>query len=729
MISYKVHRRATVASVLAAFALPAVAVDSGTAPQSQASPALSTVIVTADSAGQETAATPVEGYVATRSTAGTKTDTPLMETPQTINVITQQQIVDQGGQSVNEALRYAPGVSSYGSSTRSDWYTAIRGFTPAVYLDGLALPTTMNLASWVMDPYQLERIEILRGPASVLYGQGDPGATVNMISKLPTDTPQREIEWQYGSHDRKQLALDFAGPLNQDGSLLYRLIMLDKSASLVTGPKKDRRTLIAPSMTWRPSDHTSLTVSLDYLHDNTEVSDNFLPAQGTVLPNPNGKISPTLFTGDPNFDHYKKTEWSVGYALEHQLDSVWTVRQKLRYMHLALNNNAVYGIGLDPTDPSDSTMSRTAGIFNPSYNRFTVDTQGQARFSAGQTSHTVLLGIDFQRQNMHDPEWSGQAPGLNMFNPVYQPINLSTFTQDQDTWQRLRQIGVYLQDQVKFDRHWVLVVGGRQDSTSMHSEDQILKRNRDQNDSHFTYRTGLVYLADNGLAPWVSYSTSYNPQLGTLQDGTPFKPTTGKQIEAGIRYQPAGAKSTFSAAVYQITQNNVLTPDPSSPANYSVQTGQVRSRGIELNAVASLNRNVSLTASYMIQDVKNTQANPANNVDSQGLWPTAIPLPRQMASLWGDYTVHGGMWDRFGMGAGIRYTGKAAGSMMAGDNSLEMPAYTLLDAAIHYRIGPWRLALNANNLTNKTYVTGCQYAGACFYGTPRNLAMTAAYAW
>lgn len=682
---------------------------------------------------QEDPKGPVHGYVAKRSVSATKTDTPIHETPQSISVVTRDRMEAQGVQSVNEALRYTPGVSSYGSNNRSDWYTFIRGFSPTTYQDGLQLPTTINLASWMIDPYMLERVEVVRGPAGVLYGQGDPGGVINQVSKRPSSVAHNEIQVQYGSDARKQLGIDSTGPLDDAGVWSYRVIAVGHEGDIRYTPFKDRRTAFAPSLTWQPDEDTRLTVLASYLKDNSNAGDSFLPASGTLWHSAYGKIKASdSYNGDKYFTRYEKEQYSLGYEFEKRLNDVWQLRQNLRFAHLDLNDNMVYGVGTTAyygmPGGDDRTLMRYAGIENPEYSRWTLDNQAQADFSTGGLRHTLLLGLDWQRQHTEDPQAYVLAPDFDLYGgPSYGNVNPADFTPDTWTYsdQTQRQTGVYLQDQLHFDEHWVLSLGGRYDwaSSSTDTWSTAASNHTSQKDEAFSGRVGLVYLADNGLAPYFSYSEGFTPNAGTDFEGKPFDPTKAKQYEVGVKFQPKGSDSSVTAAVFEITQRDVLTPDADpTHVNSYVQTGEVRSRGLELEGVASLSDELNLIGTYTYQDVKNTKAND----DSDGKTPISIPTPRNLAALWADYTLRDGELKGLGFAGGVRYNGRSPG---APDNSLNVPAYTLLDAAVHYETGPWRFAVNANNLTDKEYISGCYDATRCIFGNGRNVTGTATYRW
>ena len=668
------------------------------------------------------------GLVARRSTTGTKTDTPINEIPQTINVVTAQQIEMTGATDVNQALRYIPGFSSYGSDNRSDWYAALRGFTPTAYVNGLQVPNTINLASWRVDPYMIDSITVLRGPTSVLYGAGDPGAIVDVQTKLANGERVREAGVELGNYARKQFMIDVGDKLDADGKYAYRFVGVARDGNAVTGPNNDQRVALAPSFRWRPNADTSLTVAATYLQDWGDISSNFLPASGTVLPNPNGQLEHDVYSGDPNFNHYRKKQWSLGYQFEHNLNSMWTFRQNVRYMRLSLDNGSVWGAGF--VDGSTTDISRWAGLFQMNYSRFDIDNNVQARFGTGPLEHTLLLGFQYNRQTSTDSEWIAAAPTLNIYNPVYTPVTSAVFadpstTGRTDTYTTMNTFGVYAQDQIRWNR-WTLTLGGREDWVNMRQDDRAGGTQSKADVTAFTGRVGLTYQGDYGLSPYVSYATSFNPLIGVKMfgGGLPL-PTRGKQVELGLRWQPPGKNLMLNAAIYQINQTNVLTPTPTSldPQNTtSVQTGEVRSRGIELSATGKVTPNLSIIASYVYQDVKNVKANDA----SLDKWPVDIPRPRQMASLWADWTWHTGPLAGFGLGGGVRYQSASAGAQ---DNSLSVASYTLYDAAIHYDTRNWRFSVNATNLFNRHYISGCQSSSVCLFGNERTVVATAKYNW
>ncbi|NIF42618.1 TonB-dependent siderophore receptor [Burkholderia sp. Tr-862] len=668
------------------------------------------------------------GLVGLRTATATRTDTPVAEIPQTTNVVTAQQIEMTGATDLNQALRYVPGFATFGSDTRTDWYAALRGFTPTLYVDGVAAPNTAVIANWRVDPYTIDSIAVLRGPTSVLYGAGEPGAIIDAHTKLANGERVREAGVQIGNDARKQTMLDIGDTLDPDGRYAYRFVGIARDGNAVTGPNADRRVAVAPSFRWRPTADTSLTVSASFLQDHGDISSNFLPASGTVLPNRNGRLSQDIYMGDPTFNDYRKKQWSLGYALEHRVNPIWTLQQDVRWSHLSLDDATVFGNGLMPG--STTNMMRFAGLFQLNYSRLDIDNRAQARFATGPLEHTLLLGLQFDRQTTTNSVWLALAPSLNLYHPVYRPVTAAIFSGRTslghvDQYTAMNSLGAYAQDQMRWNR-WTLTLGGREDRVNARFDDRAAGIGTQQDVSAFSGRVGLTYQGDAGLSPYVSYSTSFDPVIGVRMYGGGLpKPTRGKQTEAGLRWQPAGRNLMLTAAVYRIDQTNVLTPTPTNldpTGTSSVQTGKVRSRGIELSAVGNVTRELSIVASYVYQDVKNVQANDA----SLNNWPVSVPLPRQMASLWTDWTWHTGALSGLGVGAGVRYQSASAG---APDNSLTVPSATLYDLAMHYELRHWRFALNVANVFDRRYVSGCQSYAVCVFGNERTVLASAKYNW
>ncbi|WP_149538249.1 TonB-dependent siderophore receptor [Siccirubricoccus phaeus] len=674
---------------------------------------------------------PVRGYVAPVTTTGAKTDTPLIEAPQSVGVVTRDQIDDQAAQSVSQALRYTAGVlPEVRPSGRYD-SVFVRGFggqgTNAAFvnfLDGLRQGRGGGFGVPNTDPWLLERIEVLRGPASVLYGQTGAGGLVNLVSRRPTEDSRHEVRLEAGEYARLQAAFDFSGPLTEDRRFLYRLTGIGRISDTQYDYAREERIAIAPALTWRPSADTTLTFLASYQEDPRGGFYNFVPATGTVLPNRFGRLRSNFFGGDPGYDRFSRTQAAIGYQFEHRFDSVWTVRQNFRYSHIDAEVNVVSINAIT----NDRTGTRSATFLSDHANAFALDNQAQASFSTGKLRHTTLLGVDWSRASARTRQATINAaagvPSLDLFAPVYfqsiPPIQAGLAgLANQD----LDQTGFYLQDQVALDR-WRFNLGVRYDiaraGTTRHLNSGAPTAQISQVDEEVTWRAGLLYLFDSGIAPYVSYSTSFLPNSGTTAPARgmePFAPTKGEQVEVGVKYQPPGLDSFIQLAAFQIVQSNVLTPDPENNG-FQVTTGEIRSRGIELEGRASLNQNLDLIGTYTYIDAEITRSNTA------GVAGNAVPqVPRHIASGWANYRFLEGPLRGLELGGGVRYMSATYGNEA---NSFKVPDVTLLDAAIRYDVGArfpqaqgLELTLNVSNLADEEYVSSCSSVTACYFGNRR----------
>ena len=676
---------------------------------------------------------PVPGLVARVSATGTKTDTPLLAVPQAVSVIPRAQIDQEAARSVGDSLRYTPGVfadTRVGGVLESVFLRGFGGFaagaTNPQILDGLPLVKGGNWAAQVIDPSVLERVEVLRGPASVLYGQASPGGIVSMVSKRPTEQPFRAITLTTGNRNRAEAAFDLGGPITADGRWAYRLNGLGRRVDTQVDLSREQRLVLAPALAWRPDDDTHLTLLGFYQNDPHNNFAGWLPAEGTLFPSPAGRIRRSFFPGEPGFDAYDRQQAMIGYAFEHRFDETWTIRQNLRYARI---DTRFEGVAINYFAPFGATarlLERSASWSREAVDGVSLDNQAQADFATGPVGHTILLGLGYQGSRADvNASGFGPVPPLDFTAPVYRrpfarPPAAPSTRQD---WSR---VGLYAQDQMRLD-HWAVTVGGRQDWSLLDTANRLTAGSSRQDDEAFTGRVGAVYLFDSGLAPYASYATSFEPTLGTGFSGTPFKPTHARQTEAGVKYQPPGLDSFVAVSGFDITQDNVAAADPAHPF-YSVQTGAVRSRGIEFEARATLSDSLDLIGAYTYLDTTvRRDSNPAL------VGKRFVAVPDQLVSLWAHYRFPGGPLAGLSLAGGIRVIGRSAGDPA---NSFSVPAVTLVDAAIRYDLGAadpglagWQASINAANLFDRTYVASCFAAGGCFYGNGRTVIASLGYRW
>ncbi|HEY0296111.1 MAG TPA: TonB-dependent siderophore receptor [Bordetella sp.] len=666
---------------------------------------------------------PVDGYAAQRSASATKTDTPLLETPQSISVISRAQVQAQNVQNLVQAAQYTPGVQTSIDPVDNRFDSLrIRGFAPTIFLDGMPLPSgSTGYGEPKVDPYILERIEILRGPSSALYGAVPPGGLVNLVSLRPPETPVHSVQLQANTYGRAETAFDFGGPVDDDGKLSYRLTGLGYGGGTQIDHTKESRALIAPSLTLRPDADTTLTLLGEYQRDNSGVQIQFLPAYGTLLNNPNGTVPYGKNVGEPDYDHYSRTQAWAGYDFEHRFNDTTKVRQKLRYVDIDTDVRAIIGAGLQP---DMRTLNRQNFHVPEATQSLMMDNDLEFNFKTGQVAHTALLGLDYHWASSDTQQGFGSAPAIDLFNtrygaPVATPASSSSSSQNQN------QLGLYLQDQLAYE-HWRLTLSGRHDWVDTRTTNRIANTSQSQEEGAFSGRAGLNYVFDSGISPYVAYSRSFQPVIGTAFDSTPFNATSGQQYEAGVKYQPPGRDISMTAAAFTLTQENALTVDTEHPL-FQTQAGQVRSRGIELQAIGKITPDVNLVAAYTYTNASVTKSNGTD------LGKQVIATPRHQASLWVDYTVPGGALRTLSLGAGMHYFGRSYGNAA---NTIGIPSNTLVDLAISYDLGALnarlkgaRVSLAVNNLFDRRYVATCASLSQCYYGTSRVAMATLRYDW
>lgn len=666
---------------------------------------------------------PLEGFVARRATTATKTDTPLIETPQSISVVTADQIREQNAQSMQEALAYTAGVAGgiVAKSSSFEDTMSIRGFeanpqTGNFYRDGMRYMN--NQYNGKQEPYGLERIEVLKGPASILYGAAAPGGVINTVTKRPTAEPVRELRLEVGNHARRQIAADIGGPIDADGQWQYRLVALGRNSDTSLDYGQDDRRYVAPALTWSPNAATSVTLLAHYQKDSSYYPPA-VPVTGSLLDNPNGQLPRDRFLGEPNHNRFEVRSRSVSLLAEHAFSDSLSVRHSMRYFESDLNMRYVLLSG-DVDRATQRIVARSARGFDDATRIFTTDTHVQKNLTFGNMEHTVLAGVDYARSTYDSDRFRGALPAIDAYDPVYQtgPIAIAPWQQRRTKEEKL---GFYLQDQIKFDDRWVVLLGGRYDRMRMESR-QLHAPGNDNTvtDNVFTGRAGLVYLADNGFAPYLSYSQSFEQTGGLDRAGRGFDPTEGEQFEIGIRYQPEGSRALMSASLFDLTRTNILTPDPLD-TDFLTQTGKVRSRGLEIEAKAEVGRDLDIIAAYTYTDATVRASNIAGEIGER------FNTPRHMASAWADWRLARLGLDGWRVGAGVRYVSSRPNRPSSGTRG--GPAYTLFDARIGYENGPWSASLNVTNLTDKTFIPSMCYNGLCDYGEPRRVMASVGYRW
>lgn len=678
--------------------------------------AAETLVVTAQPA--ETATTPTTGYTAKTSQGATKTDRPLITTGQAVSVVTRQQMEDQGAMSVNQALNYTAGAFTNFAGAASRYDTvSLRGFhggdVDNVFLDGLRLmsdPGSYNVLQ--VDPWFLERIDVIKGPSSALYGQTVPGGLVMETSKRPQFRQEGHFRLSAGNNNTTSAAFDYTDALNDQ--LAFRLTGITRNSDTQYEHTREEKYAISPSLLWQPSEDTSLLLRAYLQKDPSGGYHSAVPGEGSITEHNGYKLSNGFYDGQSSLDQFKRREQIYSAEFAHRFNDTWAFRSNASYSHSNVDLDQVYQIGW--TGNSSDLLNRYYSGSRSSLKAYAIDNQLEADFATGAVDHKVVLGAEYHqyKNDLHDA--SGNASQLNARTGASVGANdVYTFERSQRYYY---QTGVYLQDEMVWDK-WHLDLSGRYDRIVSQTEnyDQATKNRRQ--DDHVGGRAALLYAFDNGVSPYVSYSQAITPQSLSGQNGNLLKPTTAEQYEAGVKYQPPGTSDLYTAAVYDLTQKDV--GNRIVQGSYFVPAGKVHSQGLELEAHTQLTPRLSTIANYTLSHVRYK-----DSVDGN-VGHTPYVTPNSMASLWSKYQFDYGL----SVGAGVRYIGK---QWADNENTRRLPSATLFDASVRADLGAWNSQLkgayvqvNANNLTDREYVAACYGTGYCYWGAERSIVATVGY--
>ncbi|WP_419825634.1 TonB-dependent siderophore receptor [Sphingomonas sp.] len=666
----------------------------------------------------------------TMASASTKTATALAETPQSISVIGSNEIVGLGLQNLNEALRYVAGVTPDQRGASADVYDlfTLRGFVAPVFLDGLYYVLQNDgtgYAAAQADISRLDRVEIIKGPSSALYGRSGPGGLVVQDSKMPLDCGiYGSLAATYGSFDLYRVDGDVGGRFSD--MALWRVYGSVNGSHDQQRYGTRRRQTISAAMTLGNGTPTSFTMLANYSHDPRNGNYGVFPALGTLIGNPaagNMKIAPDFYDGEPD-DFFKRKQAGITYIFRHDFGGGWAFKTSGRYQYVKSRLGIVYvqGAAIDPTATPSTMYARASYSTDESNNSWVYDNQLSGRVATGPLTHDLLFGADRQVLHFNERYGFGSATPIDGYDPIYGTMPTPR-TPDQvpdgflgRTVTRQRQQSVYAQDQIAL-AGLRLTLSGRHDWARSENGGPI------QHDDKFTYRVGALYRTGLGIAPYLSYSTSFQPQAATLVDGTLAKPSLGRQIEGGVKYQVPNTQILLTAAYFHIKQTNVLTSDPVT--FLSTQSGKVRSRGVEVEARAPLPHGFNALFSFSRQSVKILEdADPVR----VGHGPETVGRGGVTGNI--EWAPPSGPLQGFAIGGGVRHVDR-----IYAYGSEDTPAYTLFDALARYDLGAFsnrltgvQVAVNAKNLTNKRHLTGCYVNyNWCWYGARRTVQGTIGY--
>ena len=655
-----------------------------------------------------------------------KSDTPIMETARSVSIEDRQQLLDKGAINLADSYLYSSGVTgeAYGFATRGDW-VKVRGFDVPEYRDSLqALFSSYNNTR--PDIYTIEQVEILKGPASVLFGQGSPGGVVNVVSKTPRAGSSSEFEFEYGNFERMQVAADINGAIDGGDRWLYRLIGVYRDTDTQVDFISEDAVVIAPSLTWRPDDETNITLLANFQRTESDAGAQFLPIYGTLLPAPNGRfIEPETYLGEPEFNRYDTETRSLTLLADHQINAMWSVEATARYTDgeadyrqawPAFIGGNRYAVNPDGSLYGDGSVPRTFYDSFATSEQKAMDVRFRADFLTGNVSHEVLIGTQYQDVTTENDNAYAYALGydfatggpdgilgdaywINVFDPVYgtapPPSVMDQYFFDAPA-ANTTDLGFYISDQLSFE-NWRLTLGLRADDVETGNGSTA------QKDDAISGSAGVLYQFDNGFAPYASYAESFEPVAGVDNiTGEAWKPQEGRQYEAGLKYLDAESGSYVTVAWFDIEQSNLSNPNSLVNAP-SQQEGVAEITGVELEGILTLGE-------FRVEG----NVSRLDTRDPDGFRLASVP--EVQASTWIGYRPQD-RWPGFKAGIGVRYVGDS----YDGIDALKTPSYTLGDFMVGYETERWDFALNVRNLTDREYMATCLARGDCFPGESRTV--------
>lgn len=663
------------------------------------------------------------------SFGATKSDTPITETARSVTVEPAELFIDKGALNLSQTVTYVAGVTgeTYGFATRGDAVSS-RGLSIPRYRDSIQeLFGSYNTTR--VDPWTVEQVEVLKGPASVLYGRGSPGGLLNVVSKRPQDTFGGSLVGEIGNFDRYQAAGDVTGPVEgTDGKVLYRLVGLYRDTGSQVDYVDEQTSVFMPSITFAPSEDTQLTVIGLYQDTNSDTGAQFIPIEGTLTPhNVTGEyIDPDLYVGEPGFNRYNTNSTQITVLGEHRVNEFL----KLEATALWRSGEADYHQAwptftggsrylnqyFDVPLFTETTVARTFYQGDNTFDQAALDVRAKFDFTTGPLEHGVLAGIQYQDVETDSNSayyfGGGVLAGdfsyvFDLANPVYGNYpDQSVFDaiyNDAPT-QTVEDLGLYISDQIAYE-NWRFTLGLRADNVENDTGSVS------QDDDAISTSFGVLYQFDNGISPYASYSESFEPVIGTNQlTGEALEPEEARQYEVGVKYEPQSFPGLITFAYYDIEISNLPNPN-SLPGNSAQQQGISTLRGFEAEARVQLD-NVYIQAA-------------ASTIDAED--PNGYRLsaqPDSNASLWATWRPDGN-WSGFKLGGGVRYVGDSVSENAS--IRYDTPSYTLGDLMIGYEWDRWDFQINARNITDEAYLTSCLTRGDCFPGLRRTVVARLAY--
>lgn len=647
-------------------------------------------------------------YRIIESSVGTRTDTPVINIPQSIQAIPEQVLEEQGTTSLGEALRNSAGVTTGRVASDAPSLTpVIRGFESKNTLRNGLRDTTLGTLAEITN---VERFEILKGPASVLFGQGDLGGTVNLITKVPLNEPSYKLDYQIGQFGLHRPSIDFTGPLGtRPDAPAYRLTSSYQWSDSFRDFEERRSFFVSPVLKLINSDRTQLIAEVEHLRYETTGGAPELPALGTVLDNPGGEIDSSVNLGEPSLSRNESRATRWGYRFKHEFSDNLAFANELLISQADVPESTF----VLPTSLAGNNRSLNRILVNnPSeLSSFNLNTSLSGKFATGNIKHELLFGVELSRDTFEDAlSINGIRGAIDIFNPQYSPESVQPFAIPlEDAKTTTNSIGFYLQDQISLSQQWIVVLGGRFDIADQTYDDRNTPRlSFDRTDEAFSPRAGVVYKPAENISVYGSYTRSFKPVMGrevlldpvTLQriDGDPFEPERGTQYEVGVKADLLDNRLSTTLALFHLERTNVIEESARGQVG-SEQTGKQRSQGVEVSVAGEIVPGWNILGSYAYTDaiISEDDVLPEGN--------SLRNVPKHGASLWTTYEIQSGSLQGLGLGLGLYYVGKREGDL---NNSFSLPSYLRTDASLFYRRNNFAASLNFQNLFDVNYYEGAR---------------------
>lgn len=684
-------------------------------PAESASIELQATNVTA-TADLESAQGPVQGYHATRSASATRTDTAIHETPQSISVVSKDVVEDLGATRLQDALDYAGGVgraNNFGGQGLTTF--TVRGFTTGeFYRNGF--PINRGYPN-MPDANTIERLEVLRGPATMLYGRGDPGGTFNVVSKQPLAERTVTLGSQLNDQGMKRGTLDASGPLDEEGRLAYRLNVVGEGGDTFRDHVETERYGVTPVITWQATDDTKVTFEGDFMRNNHPLDRGL-----TRFPNQRGTPSRDTFWGDKDAGKLHNDNNMAQLRFEHALSDNWTLGGGFQWLDGSLKGNAIEANGPGSLGADGRTLQRNFNYRKLEWTDKDYQLNLTGHFSTGGFDHTLLTGIEYEDYDYKSIiQRSSAAAGtypIDIFDPVYgQPRPALTRTPTHDK-ENLKTYAAFVQDQVALTERLKVLAGARFERFE-HDYQNYVGKSWQAADNAVTPRVGVIYDLTDTVAVYADAARSFKPNTGASREGGGFAPEKGKSYEMGIKWEALDRQLSVDAAIYQIEKKNVLTTDPVDNT-FSVAAGQVRSRGFDLNVAGNLTPEWRVIGGYAYVDAEVTRDNTLRS------GTRLMNIPRNSFSLLNVYEFQDGALKGLGLGVGGKYVDQRAGQ--TANTAFSMDAYTVVDLLGYYKVNEHvRLNLDVKNLFNREYEEGAFGNIYAYPGAPRTVQVGIAY--